>query len=92
MDRQRKQMRKLRLALGMTLDALADLSGVSTSMISRILAGRSASQEKVNAVDSTLRAVARVRDSFAQAPIDMSDTKWLRKKISEMGPEPDEEG
>jgi hypothetical protein len=84
MASQRVEMKKLRRQLGVKLSVIGALSEISTSTVSRVLAGKgTASPETVNRIDSTLRAIARVRQGFAMAPLDLTDVRWLRAKIKE---------
>jgi transcriptional regulator with XRE-family HTH domain len=86
MASQRVKMKKLQKELGLKIEVLAALSGVSAGTVSRVLAGkRTASAELTNKIESTLRSIERVRQGFAMAPLDLTDVKWLRGKIKEFG-------
>lgn len=85
MSSKRVELKRLRKQLGAKLDVISALSGVSSGTVSRVLAGkRTASAEVVNKIELTLRAIERVRQGFAQAPLDLTDIRWLRKKIREL--------
>jgi transcriptional regulator with XRE-family HTH domain len=86
MASQRVEMKKLHKQLGVKLEVIASLSGVSAASVSRVLAGKGrASAELTNKIESTLRSIERVRQGFAMAPLDLSDVRWLRQKIKEFG-------
>jgi transcriptional regulator with XRE-family HTH domain len=86
MSTKRVELRVLRKNLGVKLEVLSELSGISAGTISRVLAGkRTSSAEVVNKIESTLRAIERVRQGFAMAPLDLTDVRWLRRKIKEFG-------
>lgn len=86
MTSKRMELKALRMNLGVKFEVLEELSGVSAGTISRVLSGkRTASAEVVGKIESTLLAIARVREGFAMAPLDLTDVKWLRAKIQEFG-------
>jgi transcriptional regulator with XRE-family HTH domain len=81
----RMELKKLRRLLGVKLEIIAALSGVSAGTISRALNGkRDPGPEVLDKIERTLKAIAKVREGFAAAPLDLTDVKWLRAKIKEL--------